>query len=562
MKCPRCFFSDVEVGDEICRRCSRNFTRGELLEIALLGLMYLFICRFSYYLFTGDFFSDPLGGGAFFPVRFAEVLTFPVNLSEDPWHILTVGWTFALVVLVPMLVGLFYGAVPGVIVAFVGGYHVPAPFFFLLLMLGALMAGTRVRNLLHIETSILLGAVPAAVCLFVLSLPALLGKLGITAWLPWVVMIVLVAAPVSPVLWLARRRAYNARFLMWVVALQVLAVLVVFEVGVGFGRIEYAFVRRNHSAAAPAFRIMVAPAIGGRTTEMQRDTARSLCQQRREQALEAFSRYVSWFPRSAETPLALFERAEMRNLRSYLGGARPERLRTYTDRIAQESLDDYQTIRTDFSKSPAAPVSRLCAARYALQHNQLDQAVRELRDLVDFCNVKVPLDFRPEAATAVLDRWRRHRLRGDEHTQLLYEVLQEARLELRFLEHNSDYNRIPLMLFYQLDKHQDDYAAELAKILKWFPDSRLADNIKLRLLERGRYRMETLEELLAEHPKGDVAPRMLLLLGEGYYDRLMYTSSERFLRRLVAEFPDSPEAARAAILLKSVTADSRKASSE
>ena len=70
--------------------------------------------------------------------------------------------------------------------------------------------------------------------------------------------------------------------------------------------------------------------------------------------------------------------------------------------------------------------------------------------------------------------------------------------------------------------------------------------------------LEELEALLAEYPKGDAAPRMLLLLGEGYRERRKFAEAEKVLGRVVAEFGDSPEATRAATVLEQMKTDSRK----
>lgn len=549
MKCPRCFFTDRDVPDEICRRCSRNFSRRELVHVILLGLFYLFLCRFSYYVFTGDFFSHVLKGGMFFPIRMSDMFDFPVSLAEHPWHVLTVGWLFTLVLLVPMLVGLFYGAVPGVIVALIGAYHVPAPFFFLLVMLSALIAGTRTRNLLHLEASLFLGIVPPMVYLFVLTLPAFLGKLGALAWVPWLVTILTVSASVSPALWLARRRDYNTSFLPWVVGVQAVLLVVLFHSTIGFATVEYEFVRRKYWSGGPRFRIVVPPVDARHSSEEQHAVVRGLFERRREQALREFSRFISWFPRSSETPRALFERAELFNLRAAFPGTRPNVLHPYTTRITPEALEDYKTIRTDFSGSAVTVEARLRMGRFSLQHHRLGEARQELLDLRDFCDVRVPRDYTPPEGRSVLGQWRTRRLSTEEHRQFLYEVLAAARADLAFLEANADYNRLPLMLFCQLDPHTDDHESGLGVILRWFDDCLLVDNIRLTLLERRSYELEMLEALLEEHPKGDVAPRMLWLLGSGYYDRMIYTRADRFLKRLVGEFPASPEAEHARKLL-------------
>ena len=242
-------------------------------------------------------------------------------------------------------------------------------------------------------------------------------------------------------------------------------------------------------------------------------------------------------------------------------------LLVYASRVTPEALADYQVIRKDFADSPVrkdfadSPVvveARLSTARYYLEHHQFEPALRELRDLVDFCDVRVPRGFRPSGDGSSAVRWRTTRLTPEERSEFYSEVLAQARRELRFVEQNSDYNRIPLMLFYQLDEHQPDYETELGRILKWFPDSRLADNIRLALLERREYKLEELEALLAEYPKGDAAPRMLLLLGEGYRERRKFAEAEKVLGRVVAEFGDSPEATRAATVLEQMKTDSRK----
>ncbi|HUW57604.1 MAG TPA: hypothetical protein VMZ92_13275 [Planctomycetota bacterium] len=558
MKCTECFFSDANVTDETCRRCSRNFTRRELVDIVLFGLIYLFVCRFSHYLFTGDFFSDPLGGGVLSPVRFSDVFAFPVNFAEHPWHVFTVGWTFALVLMIPMLVGLFYGPVAGVVVALVGAYHVAVPFFFVPVTLSAVMAGTRLGRRVGLEAALLLATVPPVLHLVGLSLVVFTGQPRMAVMLPWLVTVLLVVVSISPTIWLGRRWEYRMRPLVWVVGLQAVMVVAVFHGSIGFAKVEYEFVRRKYWSGGERFRILVEAPDAGQHAEEPREKARALFESRRTRSLKELSRFISWFPRSPETPLALFERAEAYNLRSRFAGTRPDMLRVYTTRITPEALADYHAIRNDFSVFPVAIEARLRIARYHLQTQRLDEAMHDLRDLIDYCDVKVPLNYRPADTRSVLLRWRTHRLTEEERLQLLYEVLQEARLELRFLERNSDYNRIPLMLLYQLDGHGDDYVGELRKILKWFPDCRLADNIHLALLERRAYELDELEALLNGHPADDAAPRMLLLLGTGYRDRLLYDRAEDFLTRLTRTFPKSPEAARAAVLLRDLKPDTDK----
>jgi hypothetical protein len=566
MKCSECFFTDRSVDDEICRRCSRNFTRAELVDVILLGAVYLVLCRFSGYLFTGDFFRHPLSGGVFFPARVQEMFTFPVDFSDYPWQVLTVGWVFALVILIPVLVGLFYGAVPGMVMA-LGAWYVPAPFFFLLPGLGALVAGTRVHRRLSVGNSVALAIVPSVAYLLVFMMPALAGKTGKAAWAPWLVAVTLAAVFVPLTLRLARWRDYQVRFVVAVAAVQTVMVILLFQWTVGFAKVEYEYLRAAHGPLTGSFRILVPPQDFEHSSEDRCREAQELYELRRRQALDAFSRFLSRFPHASETPLALFEHAELQNLRAYFTGTRPNLLLVYADRISPEALADYQVIRTDladspvrkdFADSPVVVEARLSTARYYLQHHQLDEALPVLGDLRDFCDVRVPPDFRPSGGGSSAVRWRTTRLTPEERSEFYSDLLAETRRELRFVEQNSDYNRIPLMLFYQLDEHHPYYEKELQKILKWFPDSRLADNIKLALLERREYKLEELEALLAEYPAGDAAPRILLLLGEGCLERQKFAEAEKYLGRLAAEFGGTPEAARAVTVLERLKTNSRK----
>jgi hypothetical protein len=561
MKCSECFFTNQRVDDEVCRRCSRNFTRAELVDVILIGAVYLVLCRFSWYLFTGDFFHHPWTGGALFSVRAQEMFTFPVNLSEYPWQALTVGWVYAMVILIPVLVGLFYGARPGMAVA-LGAWYVPAPFFFLCLALSALAAGTRVHQRLSVGNSLALALAAPMAYLLVFTMPALAGKSGMQAWLPWVVAAGLSGAGAPVVLWIARWRDYQVRFLAAAAAIGAAAAVLLFQATVGFSKVEYEYLRTTYGPLATGFRILVPPQDAEHSAADRERETRELYEQRRRAALDAFSRFLSRFPHTTESPPALFEHAELVNLRAYFTSSRPNMLLVYTNRITPEALADYQIIRTDFADSPVrkdfadSPVvveARLLTARYNYEHQQFDTALHELGDLVDFCDVRVPSGYRP---SGLVVEWRTKRLTPEERNEFYSEVLGEARRELRFVEQNSDYNRIPLMLFCQLDEHQPDYETELQKILKWFPDCRLADNLKLNLLERRQYKPEELEALLAEYPKGDAAPRMLLLLGEGYREKQKFETAVECLKRLVTEFGDTPEAARAATVLEQMKTES------
>ena len=417
MKCVQCFHVDELPAEDVCRRCSRNFTRTELVELIAVGLVYLFVCRFSWYLFTGEFFTHALHGGIFFRLAaFRDAFLFPVNLAEHPWHILTMGLCFALVVLIPVLVGRYYGAVAGAVLAVVGGYHVAAPFFFVPAAAAAVVAGRRFRKRIRPEAVVMLSAAIPMVYMFGMMTPALSSKLGVVAWTPWAVAAFLTAAGVFAVVRLAGRRDYNMRFFCWATAFAALFMVVLFYGSVGFSKIEYEFVRSKHWASSPRFRLVVAAADAPGAKQEERDRTRALFDRGRDEARDAFERFIRWFPRSPETAAALFERAEIHNLRGRFTGGTPDRLVPYTDRNTAEAMIDYGRIREEFSLSLAAVEARLRIGRYFLQHSQsegaraappLVKAERELDELASFCEVKLPLDYRPPEGRSRKQRQKR-----------------------------------------------------------------------------------------------------------------------------------------------------------
>ncbi|HUU42742.1 MAG TPA: hypothetical protein VMX57_03125, partial [Planctomycetota bacterium] len=181
-------------------------------------------------------------------------------------------------------------------------------------------------------------------------------------------------------------------------------------------------------------------------------------------------------------------------------------------------------------------------------------AESELSLLVDFCEVKL-MDDRPETAASVLGRWRQHRLTRDEHMRLLDEVRVLARRDLAFLREHDDFNRIPVMLYLQLDPHEADYDDRLDEILRWFPECRLADNLELERILRRSHTLDEIENLLAKYPSGDATPRMMLVLARGYHVQGKTARAVEMLERLIRDFPDADDVGHARDFLTELDAD-------
>lgn len=568
MKCERCFFTDRAVAEQICQRCSRNFTRAEILELAVIGLVYLFVCRFAWYLFTGDFVERALAGGSLFSVSWSNVFTFPVNFDENPWHIVTVALVYSLVILIPVAAGFFYGLAGGLIIA-AGAWFVPAPFTFAFTMLGAGLAASRLGRKATLKTTLFVSTVPALVWLLAISAAPLLSPgVGIVAWFPWLLAGFFIAIAVSPMLWLAERRDYKATFLLPTFALLAAGAVTLFYATVGFSKVEYEFMRRDHWVGGPAFTLLVPPDRGGGDNDTAHRAALASFESRRARSIKEFSRFISWFPHSPQTPAALFERAELSSAKACFAGTIPDRLRIYTDRIGADAQSDDATIVAQFPQSPAGVEARLRLVEYALQNPGLAKETglapvrRNLQRLLDIYGVKLPADYRPGSTKAVGLKWREHRLTEEQERQQIYEVMDRARAKQAFLDRNSDYNDLPLMMYCQLDPHDPRYVDKLRDILTWTPDTKLADVIELDILLRVGWKPADLQALLARYPAGQTAPRIYLLLARERVERSKLAEARSWLKKLTEGFPRTPEADEGRRMLAELESGSQRKDSK
>jgi len=139
MQCPECPFFAGEVPGDVCARCSRSRGLRLVLVSVLVTGGYALLCRALHYLLDGQLWYLLPQHRLALPADYA----FPVSLAEHPIHGVVLGLLYGLAAGFPALAATMMGLWLGVVLAVVAGVSLPHPWFFLVLVVGATVAGSR-----------------------------------------------------------------------------------------------------------------------------------------------------------------------------------------------------------------------------------------------------------------------------------------------------------------------------------------------------------------------------------------------------------------------------------
>lgn len=549
--CRVCHYNLTVDDETMCRRCGRNFSRAELHQVVVLGVFYFLLCRFSYYLVTGNLFSGFWKGNLAGPYDLSAWGRFPVNLADYPLHLVTLGWLLGLVLVVPVLVATLFGHKAGMALAAVGGVFAGLPGLFVVTVPAAYVAGTRLNGRLSAGGSAWLAAgLPLAYALAMTIGTA--RDFGFAFALAWVVLLGVIVLHVKLALFQVRRQELTGAFLAKIVVPETVAVLLMFYLTVGFDTLEYECVRTRVSSRSGLFGDLPGPD----TRSTDPEGVPRLVQERtdamvgqRDRALREFQHFVEVFPRSSRTALALYEMAELWNMKLYVAGVRPLVTCVNTDRISPEAVDLYKRIVRDFNDSIPAAYARLKLADFAAQHAQVETAARQYEeDVLDVYRTHLPGDYKePTYSPVEMEMtWRTRRTGRAIQYLAYYHVMKCARLRRDFIRQNSDYNDVPLILYLQADPRQPDFTEATRQIPEWFPNALVVDNVLWDRVYHGGLKLDAMLKLYGDYPHGDVAPTVLLELAARYLKELHQTETGRkYYDLLQSEFASTPQAEQA-----------------
>ncbi len=162
MHCARCFFYDVDAGDEVCGRCGRAYMPEANVYLGLLVFVTGGMAWTLRHLLTGN--ADPFVRPA---LDLGAWAAWPVSIVDRPAYGLVVGAYLAMLALGPIMTAVLYGRRGGLLLALIEALLGPSLALPAAAAVGVFIVGSHALRLSSKLASLLLGLVPSAAYWFV-----------------------------------------------------------------------------------------------------------------------------------------------------------------------------------------------------------------------------------------------------------------------------------------------------------------------------------------------------------------------------------------------------------
>jgi len=247
MECPRCFFAKADAVDaRRCAVCGRSYRPSVNVYLGLVTLVYIVFVRYVCFILTDNFFRMRGEKPVWDIVRWGR---WPVDLQFRPELIPVLGLMLAMLVLVPVVMGILYGKRGGFLLASVALVVGPNWLLGLLLFLGVWIAGGWTLRMTSKAGSAILGCMAVWVAYWMIHPvwpgPTIDVPLATAYYMPALVAVVACVVLALGVGLFLRLVPWNAR---WVgVGLCVLCVVPIgaYKLWVGEDEIKYAVLSRQ-----------------------------------------------------------------------------------------------------------------------------------------------------------------------------------------------------------------------------------------------------------------------------------------------------------------------------
>ncbi len=253
MECPRCYFDEqgeASGGSRPCGACGRSYRPAVNVYLGVVSLIYLVFVRYISYILTGEFFKL----GTWPPQTVFDWAQWPINVQYRPeWHLI-LGAFLALLVLVPVVMGLLYGKRGGYLLAFIALVAGPSWVVALMLFFCVWLAGGWTLRLHNKVASVIIGCMPVWIYYLVTSRPTtevtLPGAYFVPAVLSIVFSLLLIALIIAPL----RSLRWNTRVVGIALVVLLASPVVSYKMFVGEDSMQYAFLARDYGMDGDTFR--------------------------------------------------------------------------------------------------------------------------------------------------------------------------------------------------------------------------------------------------------------------------------------------------------------------
>lgn len=344
IECTRCYFDEGldASGKAPCTVCGRSYRPAVNVYLGFVSLVYLVFVRYVSYILTGEFFEL----GKWPQQAIFHWARWPIDVQFRPEWYLILGAFLALLVMVPVVMGLLYGKRGGYLLAVIALVAGPSWVLGLMLFFCVWLAGGWTLRLHNKVASVTLGCLPAWIYYLVSSHPttdvALPGAYFVPALLAVVISLLLIALIIAPL----RMLHWNTR----VVGIAVIAALVVpvasYKALVGEDSMQYAFLVRNYSLSSDTL---------GSSNGTSLQDLRAAAEQQVDDELKRVAADAAMLNPDPE-PLSVQQRQELVDARLNLLKIESENtIRSAIDSRRQATVDHCQSFLSRYPLSRHAP---------------------------------------------------------------------------------------------------------------------------------------------------------------------------------------------------------------
>lgn len=582
---------------------SRSGSKYRIRSILLLTVnivLFAAVGSFAYWLRSGAVFAPAREGywdllaHTFRGVGRAEVslgslLIEPISVQDVPIQIPIVGLLMAALISIPILVAILYRFWSSLPLIAVVGFLAVMPWLAVTLLGSCILASVRPFRTRLRFMSALIGLVPAIVYLTLAwsgTTDAVVGRIDpvdrIKFVAPWVLAVVASTLVFAIVLAIAKMVDYRPGAVTPLLAVMFGLPVALFEFHVGRDELYYRLLEKldqahfaevdasgpwqqaaqrvweRHPHPRPALEAIrefeeekwlfeLATDIGPRQSELTRHQA---------ELSDRCDRFHRFFPDSPYTPNALFIKARGWDRRVDLAEFKTTKwIRFYEDFPRPASRETWRIIVENRPDTALGAVALLRLAQFEARDADVERAITKLTTLLDkFDSTLLTSSSSPKPAKASKGVLARGTPEASLDIRLERVILETHRLrELLVANRDPIYGYDPLCGsrrsgdsprwgLLDLDPRHERYVEHLDSIKAKYPNCRIEDNIELEVANAATSvsaRIDRLEALLRQFPRGDAAPEALLRLGMAYQAAEDAVRSDDAFAKLMRDWPVS-----------------------
>ena len=572
---------------DVWSRTAPKYRRRSVLFLSTSVLLFCGLGCFAHWIRTGVFFAPGLDDyGTLLwnsfdwrgeeQVTLTDMLFYPINVQRTPMMLVIVGLTLGTLIAIPILVAILYRLPAALICVAIVALLAVMPCLAINVLIACRIATMRRIRLRYV--SAMLGLLPM-VLYFVLATTSpsqVVSQLApaeqIKLYFPWIWAMIWAALLMGGVLLLAKVVNYRPGAIAPLLAVSFAIPVALFEGQVGRDELHYRLLEREYGPRSGEFFVdqekpvviehlaerlfrggadprQSLPAIRSRIQRWWHSAPEQITREwvvleeglarSRHEVATACDRFLADFSKSKYVPNALYIKARALDMRiDQPLFMREGCLQHYQDSPSRASREVWVTLLTRHPDTTLSAVARLRLAHFYARESRVGQAIDLLAELESWQRGAGQVEDKGVSLFGAEPPGTSLAVSADK-------VLREGHKLAWLLSRNRDpqYGDAPLVTLMQADPHHIQYEENLRRLRRGYPDSKLLDNIALRLVLQIRSRTRRAEQLSAfveQYRDGDAIERALFELGSLLEEDAQPEQALEVFRRLPVEYPESP----------------------